>query len=162
MGNRGHKTHTEKKKKKKISSSAAPSDRLSTREEQSILLRGSASVVWLLCILFQLHSECQAPLNRAGSRSSWRQEQAPAGTEAGSHCGLAGRLLRAQGRPLPAAASTAPAGLAGCGCEALQKRSVQERWRLTLLARVPHFETLLQACSCSIAEEALVHLLHMG
>lgn len=156
MGNCGDKT-----RRKKISSSAAPSDRLSTREMQIILLRGSASVVWLLCILFQLHSECQAPLNRAGSRSSWRQEQAPAGTEAGSHCGLAGRL-RAEVRPLLSAGSMAPAGLAGCGCEALQKRSVQEHWRLTLLARVPHFETLLQACSCSVAEEALVHLLHMG
>lgn len=34
----------------------------------------SASVVWLLCILLWLHSECQGPMNRTGSRSSWRQE----------------------------------------------------------------------------------------
>ena len=61
--------------------------------------------VWLLCILLRLHSECQAPLNRTGSRSSWRQEQTPAGTEAGSHWGLAG-LLRAERRPLPSARSS--------------------------------------------------------
>lgn len=53
----------------------------------------------LPCILFQLLSECQAPLNRAASRSSWRQEPTPTGTEAGSHCGLAG-LLFAQACPL--------------------------------------------------------------
>lgn len=55
--------------------------------------------MWLPRILFQLHSECQAPLNRAASRSSWRQEPTPAGTEAGSHCGLAGPLY-AQACPL--------------------------------------------------------------
>lgn len=68
-------------------SSAMLSDKLAgcTAEDESTLLRGSASAVWLPRILSQLHSECQAPLNRAASRSSWRQEPTPAGTEAGSH-----------------------------------------------------------------------------
>lgn len=62
-----------------LSSFSALHDKLSgcSREEQSILLRGMHLFVWLLCILFQLHSECQAPPNRTGCRSSWRQEQTP-------------------------------------------------------------------------------------
>lgn len=101
----------------------------------------SASVVWLLCILLRLHSECQAPLNRTGSRSSWRQEQTPAGTEAGSHWGLAG-LLHAERRPLPSAHSSvrptgarqrrASEGLDGCGCETLWKWSVHLLWGRSL------------------------------
>lgn len=69
----------------------------------------SASVVWLLCILLWLHSECQAPLSRTGSRSSWRQEQTLAGTEAGSHCILAGPLS-VEARPLLSADSIWPLG----------------------------------------------------
>ena len=101
----------------------------------------SASVVWLLCILLRLHSECQAPLNRTGSRSSWRQEQTPAGTEAGSHWGLAG-LLRAERRPLPSTHSSVrptgarqrrpSEGLDGCGCETLWKWSVHLLWGRSL------------------------------
>ena len=87
----------------------------------------------LLCILLWLHSECQAPLNRTGSRSSWRQEQTLAGTEAGSQCGLAGPLS-GEARPLlsadgirPTGANRAAEGLNGFGCERLRKRSAHTR-----------------------------------
>lgn len=69
---------------------------------------GGASAVWLPCILFQLHSECQAPLYRAASRSSWRQEPTPAGTEAGSQCGLAGLLHARAGPPAARRAASTP------------------------------------------------------
>lgn len=83
----------------------------------------------LLCILFWLHCECQTTLNRTGSRSSWRQEQTLAGTEAGSHCGLAGPLW-GEARPLLSANSISSRGandadedLKGVGCETLWKQS---------------------------------------
>lgn len=83
----------------------------------------------LLCILFWLHCECQTTLNRTGSRSSWRQEQTLAGTEAGSHCGLAGPLW-GEARPLLSAngissrgANDADEDLKGVGCETLWKQS---------------------------------------
>lgn len=106
----------------------------------------------LLCIPFWLHSECQALLNRTGSRSSWRQEQTLAGTEAGSHCGLAG-LLREEARPLlsahgtrTAGADTASEGLNGFGCEML--------WKLSA-----HSPCTLCSLECCISKFCFRHVL---